>query len=327
MIVSYEKNYEVKWDDFVLNNSINGNFLQTRKFLNYHAEGTFEDASLLFFKDDKLAAVIPAAKMDNGLLFIAHPGSTYGGLIIGRSFANTTNYNWIFEEMVSYFRKNGYVRAELRMHNWLYSPIEKHNELCDYYFQLNGFRVRSEVGFYVELSRLKDDFVTGFEKLKRRKLNVAKKAELTFRKLLSDDEVLGFYDVLSDNMRKFNTLPVHSKEEILDFKNFRLKDVTSFYGVFHGETLIAGSMVWNFCDKKVFHTQYLASRRDALDYCPNEYLYSNLIQTAREEGYRYLSFGTASLMHGAEYNKSLGIFKEGFNTDTYLNPCYIWNKG
>ena len=52
MIVSYEKKYEVKWDDFVLNNSINGNFLQTRRFLNYHTEGTFEDASLLFFKND-----------------------------------------------------------------------------------------------------------------------------------------------------------------------------------------------------------------------------------------------------------------------------------
>lgn len=326
MVVPYEERYEDEWDDFVLNDSINGNFLQTRNFYNYHPSGEFEDASLMFFKDDKLAAVIPAAVMDNGLSLIAHPGSTYGGIVIGRDFANTPGYNWIFDKMLSYFKEKGYAKAELRMHNWLYSPVETHNELCDYYFQLNGFTVRSEVGFYMELGHLGDDFTTGFEKLKRRKLNKAKKASLTFRKLLSDNEVSDFYDVLTDNMKKFDTAPIHTRDQILDFKNNRLKEVTSFYGVYHEDELVAGSMVWNFCGKKVFHTQYLASRHDALEYCPNEYLYANLIQAAKDEGYRYLSYGTASLNHGYVYNESLGMYKEGFNKDSYLNRCYIWER-
>ncbi len=324
MILPYDDKYEEEWDYFVLRKSINGNFLQTRNFLNYHPAGIFKDSSLLFFKDEKLAAVIPAAIMDNGSSFIAHPGSTYGGIVVGRDFASTTNYNWIFEEMISYFIEKGYKKAELRMHNWLYSPVDLHNELLDYYFQLYGFSVRSEVGFYMELAHLDDDYTTGFEKLKRRKLKKAEKADLTFRKLITNEEVSDFYDVLSDNMKKFDTIPVHTREEILDFKNVRLKDVTSFYGVYHGEILIAGSMVWDFCDKKIFHTQYLASRRDALELCPNEFLYSNLIQAAKEEGYRYLSYGTASLNHGYIYNESLGMYKEGFNTDSYLNRCYIW---
>lgn len=327
MVVTYEDRYKDEWDDFVLNNSINGNFLQTRNFYNYHPKDAFEDGSLMFFKADRLAAVIPAAIMDNGVTLIAHPGSTYGGLVVGKDFANTTNYKWIFEEMISYFREKGYAKVELRMHNWLYSPVEEHNELCDYFFQINGFTVRSEVGFYIELGRLSDDYSTGFEKLKRRKLNRAIKENLSFRRLVSDDEVSDFYDVLSDNMKKFGTVPVHSREEILEFKNDRLRDVTSFYGVYHGDDLIAGSMVWNFCNKKVFHTQYLASRQDALDYCPNEYLYSSLVHAAREEGYRYLSYGTASLKNGWVYNESLGMYKEGFNTDSYLNRCYIWERG
>ena len=326
MIVSYNEMYEDQWDDFVLNNSINGNFLQTRNFYNYHPEGTFVDASLLFFRDDKLAAVLPAAVMDNGLSLIAHPGSTYGGLVIGRDYASTTNYNWIFADMISYFNEKGYERVELRMHNWLYSPVESHNELLDYYFQLNGFTVRSEVGFYIELERLGEDYTSEFEKLKRRKLSRAKKAGLVFKRLFSDAEVLDFYDVLSDNMKKFDTVPRHSREQILDFKNTRLKDVTSFYGVYHDDEMIAGSMVWAFCDKKVFHTQYLASRHAALDYCPNEFLYSCMIQEAKNEGYHYLSYGTASLDHGCVYNETLGMYKEGFNTDSYLNRCYIWER-
>lgn len=327
MIVTYEDKYENEWDDFVLNNSVNGNFLQTRNFYNYHSADVFNDASIMFFKEDKLAAVIPAAEMDNGLSLIAHPGSTFGGIIIGRNFANTKSYNWIFEEMMSYFNEKGYAKVELRMHNWLYSPVEARNELCDYYFQLNGFTSRSEVGFYMELGQLDDDFTVSFEKLKRRKLSKARKANLTFKKLLSDDEVSEFYDVLVDNMKKFDTVPIHSREQILDFKNDRLKNVTSFYGVYHDDELVAGSMVWNFCDKKVFHTQYLASRQDALDYCPNEFLYASLIQVAKDERYQYLSYGTASLNHGYIYNESLGMYKEGFNTDSYLNRCYIWEKG
>ena len=62
-IESYEKKYEQLWDDFVLNKSINGTFLQSRSFLNYHPEDRFEDCSLLIFNQkDNLAAVIPGCK-------------------------------------------------------------------------------------------------------------------------------------------------------------------------------------------------------------------------------------------------------------------------
>lgn len=326
MIVPYQDKYELVWDEFVLSKSINGNFLQTRNFYNYHAKGKFKDASVMFFKDEKLAAVLPANEIDDGKTLIAHQGSTFGGIVIGKEYANTVNYNWIFGELMAYFRKKKYKIAELRMHNWLYSPDEKHHELLDYYFQLNGFIVRSEIGFYIDLERLGVDYVSYFEKLKKRKLNKARKQGLSFGQLNSDDEVIDFYAVLMDNMRKLSAVPAHSLEEILDFKNFRLKDVVSFYGVFYEDIMIAGSMVFDFCDKKVFHTQYLASHHDYLDYCPNEFLYTNLIQVAKDKGYRYLSYGTSSLEHGMVYNESLGMYKEGFNTDSYLNRCYIWRR-
>lgn len=326
MIIVFDENASEKWDDFVLNHSSNGNFLQTRNFYNYHPDGRFKDASIIFMKDDRMAAVLPANEIDDGKTLLAHQGSTFGGIVIGKDFANTTDYNWIFREMVEYFEAKNYETVELRMHNWLYSPCDKHHELLDYYFQLYGFECRSEVGFYVDLQQIADDYESKFEKLKRRKLNKAKKQGLVFNKLCGDAQVSEFYDVLSDNMRKFGITPLHTVEELLDFKNNRLSDVTSFYGVYKDDTMIAGSMVFNFCNKKVFHTQYLASRHDYLECCPNEFLYTNLIKAAKEEGYRYLSYGTSTLEHGNVYNESLGMYKEGFNTDTYLNRCYIWKK-
>lgn len=324
MIVPYEKKYEQLWDEFVLKHSINGNFLQTRNFYNYHKNGKFKDASIIFIKNDKIAAVLPANETDGGLNLLAHQGSTFGGIVIGKEFANTLNYNWIFKEMTEYFVHKQYRKVELRMHNWLYSPSENHNELLDYYFQLYGFRVRSEVGFYMDLRKLNKDYTQYFEKLKKRKLKKAQKYGLLFKKITINKEIQEFYDVLVDNMKKFDTIPLHTCEELIDFKDNRLKNVVSFYGVYFRNIMIAGSMVFNFCNNKVFHTQYLASRQEYLEYCPNEFMYTKLIETALEEEYRFLSYGTATLDHGNIYNESLGIYKEGYNTDSYLNNTYIW---
>lgn len=325
MVIKYSKKYEEEWDNLVLNDSINGNFLQTRNFLNYHEEGKFNDYSLLFFKGEKLAAVLPGNEVENGQVLLSHQGSTFGGLVIRKSFASTTNYNWIFEEMMEHFRERNYEKVELRMPNWLYTSDDRRNELLDYYFHLNGFKVQTEVGFYIDLTQLQDDYVQNFDQLKRRKLKKAYKHNLQFRQLETDDEIKAFYDVLADNMLKFNIKPLHLCDDLLDFKNNRLPDIVSFYGVYYEQELIAGSMVFDFCSKKVFHTQYLASRHNYLAVCPNEFLYTNLIETAREQGYRFISFGTATLEHGEVYNENLGIYKEGFGTDTYVNKTYIRN--
>ena len=326
MIVPYSKKYMNEWDDFVLNRSSNGNFLQSRNFLDYHPEGRFRDASIMFVKDSEIAAVIPANEVEDGRVLLSHQGSTFGGLVVGRKYANTLGYNWIFREMIDYFQKKGYERAELKNHSQLYSPDDCFNELLDYYFQLKGFSVRGEIGFFLDLSTLPDNYQNSFEKLRKRKLNKARRENLWFKKLSDEKEIGTFYEVLQDNMKKFNTVPVHTLSELLNFKQQRLRNVVSFYGVYHGKKMIAGSMVFSFCGKKVFHTQYLASRQDCLELCPNEFLYTALIDEACGLGYHYLSYGTSSLEHGLVYNESLGRFKESFNTDTYMNRCYIWKR-
>lgn len=326
VIVYYEDKYEFEWDKFVQEESINGNFLQTRNFLNYHNNDKYNDASIMFTKEGRIAAVLPANEIEKGKVLLSHQGSTFGGLIVGKDFVSTKNYNWIFGELIEYFKEKGYERVELKMPHWLYRPDERQNELLDYYFQLNGFTNRGEVGFYIDLKKLDVGYENKFEKLKKRKLKKAFSYNLEFKKISSDKELYEFYNVLRDNMQKFSKTPVHTYEELADFKNNRLKNIISFYGVYYETSLIAGSMVFNFCDGKVFHTQYLASKQDMLEYCPNEFLYANLIKTAKTEGYRFLSFGTATLEQGNIYNESLGLYKEGFNTDTYVNKTYIYLK-
>lgn len=323
MIKIYEEQYEKQWDNLVLNESSNGNFLQTRRFLNYHKKGKFIDHSLMFFKGEQLVAVIPANLEDDGKSLISHSGSTYGGMIIGQNFCSTSNYKWMFKEMMNHFREEGYNYVEIRTSNWLYKRNDNINELLDYYFQLNGFFNRKEVGFFINLANIDENYETNYDSLKKRKLKIAGKYNLSFKELTTIEGIKEFYDVLANNMCKFGIVPVHTCEELIDFKFSRLRDEVFFYGVFYEEHMIAGSMVFNFCSKKVFHTQYLCSRQDCLKLCPNEYLYTKLIKTAKDNGYRFLSFGTSTLEHGKVYNDSLGMYKEGFNTDSYVNTCYF----
>ena len=43
----YEDSLEEQWDKFIAEKSINGTFLQSRRFFNYHPAGRFKDVSLV----------------------------------------------------------------------------------------------------------------------------------------------------------------------------------------------------------------------------------------------------------------------------------------
>jgi hypothetical protein len=65
--VQYNDDYENLWDRFVNEEAVNGTFLQTRNFLNYHPKGRFIDHSLLLLKDNAIVAVVPGCVIDGDL--------------------------------------------------------------------------------------------------------------------------------------------------------------------------------------------------------------------------------------------------------------------
>ncbi len=93
-------------------------------------------------------------------------------------------------------------------------------------------------------------------------------------------------------------------------------------GYFLKDKMTAGSMVFLFRDRQVFHTQYLACDQTQLAFYPSERLYYLLIQEAIKKEYRFISFGTATEERGKELNRGLAQFKEGFGTSTYVNRTY-----
>ena len=105
-IVEYKDEYEEKWDRFVSTGSINGTFLQTRRFLNYHPKERFVDNSLLFFNGEEIVAVLPAHKAEERL--ISHEGSTFGGIIIGRQYCKIVYVDMIMGVLDTYLREKAF---------------------------------------------------------------------------------------------------------------------------------------------------------------------------------------------------------------------------
>lgn len=321
-VKEYQTSDKEKWDAFVMEHSINGTFLQTKNFLDYHGD-RFQDASIILYKgDNTIVAVIPACTMSEGgrKIFSAHSGSTFGGIVIAENFYNIAHVEAIMDTLEDYVRRQQYCEVRLKCTSEIFS--KQNNNLLYYFLFQRGYTSYDELSCYIDFACYQEDIAANFTASRRRDYKYAVKNNLTFRKLASREEIGCFYQILCDNLKKFDAKPVHSFEEMMELKEERLKETVEFYGVYNKEQMIAASMIFLF-GRQVFHTQYLAADQECLKLFPMNYLDAELIRTARESGFRYFSFGTSTQEHGTILNKHLAEFKEGFGTQYGLNKTYV----
>lgn len=323
-IIEYDNSYEEKWDKFVLNESANGTFLQTRNFLLYHPKGKFEDSSLLFMNGNTIVAVLPAHIERQGeiIRLLSHQGSTFGGIVVGKSFCNVSYVELILSRFEEYIIEKGFTEIVLKQTSLIYQKTD--SNLIDYFLYINGYECSQELGYYIDFNEYNKDIISNFSSSRRRDYRYSLKNNFAFRQLQTEKEIHDFYIILCDNYMKFHETPVHTIEELLNFKYSRIPQNVDFYGVYMEDELIAGGMVFLFTNE-IMHTQYLAVRQEHSNLFANEFLYTNIIETARRKGFKKLSFGTSTLEEGKVLNRSLALYKEGFGTKEYINFHYIKN--
>lgn len=321
-IMEYNDGLKEKWDSFVLKSAVNGTFLQTKNFLDYHGE-RFIDSSLIMYKGtDTIVAVVPACTIVEGdkKIFNAHCGSTFGGIVIAESFYNIEHVDSVMTALEDYLFKQDYNEIIFKCTSDIFA--RRSSNLLYYFLFQRGYTPYDEISFYIDFEDYNADIASNFSSSRRRGYKYSLKNELYFRELKEDKEIEDFYNILCDNLKKHNTKPVHTLNELLEFKNKRLTEVVKFYGVFCKDKMISGSMMFLF-DKKVFHAQYFAADQNCLNLYPMNFLDANLIAAAREMGFRYFSFGTSTLEHGKVLNKPLAEFKEGFGAQYSINKTYV----
>lgn len=320
-IIEYDKIYEEKWDKFVLNECANGTFLQTRNFLSYHPQGKFKDSSLLFMNGNTIVAVLPAhiERKKNIARLLSHQGSTFGGIVIGKNYCNVSYVELILNCLEKYINEKDFHEVVLKQTSSLYQKND--SNLIDYFLYINGFECSQELGYYIDFDDYNKDIVSNFSSSRRRDYRYSLKNNFIFRQLQTVNDIQEFYEILCNNYMKFQKKPVHAFEELLDFKYSRIPQNIDFYGVYFGDKMIAGGMVFLFANE-IMHTQYLAVKQEYTNLFVNEFLYTNIIEAAWQNHYKKLSFGTSTLEEGRVLNRNLALYKEGFGTKEYINFRY-----
>lgn len=317
---------EAKWDVFVLEKSMNGTFLQTRRFINYHQPGKFKDCSLCIKKGDELVAVLLACEIeDEGKrTFFAHKGTTFGGITISHSAYSVTAVSEMIDEILAFLKEEEFEKIYLKMVPEIYQKTNA--SLLDYFLKKYGFRSYDELNFYMELEKYKEDLTAPFSSSKRRDYRYSLKNQLEFKELTTKEDIAEYYQVLQKNLRKLNLPSVHSLEDLYDLYYARFPERLGFYGVYYEGTLIAGSLLF-FFGEGIVHTQYLSSDEEFLKLYPMDFLITNLIRISVEKDMKIFTFGICTEDQGRYLNLGLSRFKEGFGTKYCINRSYEMELG
>ncbi len=319
---SFYNNLEEKeWDKFVLEKSINGTFLQTRKFINYHAANKFKDASVCVRKGNELVATILACETtEDGLkTFFAHKGTTFGGITVSKIVYSASMIDELTNGLIDFLKQNGFEKIFIKIVPNIYQ--KSNSELIDYFLVKNNFYCYNELNYYLNLNNYRQDILSCFTANKRRDYKYSLKNDLQFKELTTKEEIKEYYNVLTKNLEKLGATAVHTYEDLLDLKFNRFNNEIEFYGVFLNNKIIAGSMLFYF-NNNIVHTQYLSSLEEYLNIFPMDFLIYNLIKVSLEKNKEIFSFGICTENRGRYLNLGLSRFKEGFGTEFCINRSY-----
>lgn len=320
VIKAYDEMYEENWDKFILEKSMNGTFLQTRKFINYHPKDRFSDASVMVFKGNDLVAVILGCIVneDGKKVYFSHKGTTFGGLIVSKQVYSVSAINEIIDLCEEYIKSLGVEKIFFKQTASIF--YKENADLVDYFLYQKGYKEFSELNFFMNLDKYKEDVVSQFTSSKRRDYRYSLKNNFEFREL-EKDEIGKFHEILTMNHDRLNLPTIHTIEDLLDLKYNRFPDKIDFYGVFLEGEMIAGSMIFKF-GNGVYHTQYLCSNDAYLKLFPMDYLIGNLIIKAVSEQMRVFTFGICTEDRGRYINLGLSRFKEGFGAEYCINKSF-----
>ncbi len=307
----YTDTAENEWDDFIDRNNRNATFLHSRKFFNHNPNNKTDDASLMFYKNGKLRAVLPAAALQsNGRKqLISHPRSTYGGYIKDHT-VGVEDALELVESTIAFAREQGFGEVIIRnpfriFHQFL-------SDETDYAMWYHGFTIlKREVESVVQLQ---EDASSYYDDSTRRSIKKAWKS-VTVKE---SDDFAAYWDILNENLKtRHQTAPTHELEDILRLRELVGNDRVRLFGAFAEEEMVAGIVVF-VSNNMAMQTQYIASDNQHQHLRPLNAIIDHLIQTGYKEGFRYLNLGTSNEEDGKKINAGLFRFKEGFGAKATL---------
>lgn len=296
-----------EWDEFI-EKSDNGTMFHTRRFLSYHPEDRFKDASLVINKKNNIFSVLPAVilERDGKKILSSHAGASYG------SFAYSSDLNFqeaheLVEILLKHAKTLKCDRIQITPPPIIYQS--KLSNYIDFALVRSGFQYsKREVSSVVQLDTPKDELIYTYRSEARTAL---KKAQKSGVEIVETDRFEEYYDILKRNLKmRHNVNPTHTLDELLKLK-YMFPAKIRLWGAFLQDKLIAG--VCNFsCNSRVVLAFYISHNEDYQEYRAVNLLFYQIMKKYQDEGYKFLDFGIFTV--NMDPNWGLGRFKENFGS-------------
>lgn len=313
-ILQYTPDLEKRFERFVNNDSINGTFLQSRKFLNYHPENRFKEASFAIHKSGIIASVFPGVDVNGS--FISHLGSSFGGPLLSKPFYNASKCVKVLKEADDYLG-NHFKSVKLKLTPAIFS--KESPDLIEYVLEHLGYSRHTELSNYTPLSTTENP-LNNCDSKHRHQFEASKYFDLEYKDL-TDEELVIFYRHLEISKAKHNTKPVHTVEELIDLRK-RLPKNLRFRSIWKDKVYVAGMMQFLFPETNVIHDQYISPNDDFTEFHPTTALHILAMQEAAKEGFTKFSWGISTENGGEYLNENLYRFKEAFGAKPCVNVTY-----
>ena len=293
------------WDNFV-SSANNGTLFHTRRFLNYHHEGRFNDHSLEFYKKGKLVGVFPAALIESGdqRQLVSHPGASVGSFVVPEDLAFADALEMV-EQLVDYSKRENLDGIKLTQPPTIYSKRLSH--YIDFALQKNGFLYsKREISSILFLEKSIDENLSKFKSTHRTAVRKAEKSGVVVKET---DDFASFYEILKKNLSiRHDVKPTHSLDELLHLKEL-FPDKINLFGAYIEEKMVAG--VINFiATENVVLAFYISHNEDFQEVRPINLLFYKIFEWAIQKKYNVFDFGIFTV--NEEPNMGLARFKENF---------------
>jgi len=187
-VETYGPERKSEWNAFIAR-SKNGMFLFDRNYMEYHQD-RFDDCSLMFYKDERLIATLPA-HLDQDTLY-SHEGLTFGGIISGMEMRAVTMLD-IFSELLGYAKQNNIKKIRYKSIPYIFHTIPAEEDRYALFINKASL-YRRDLSFAINISEPLRPLSS-----RTRGIRKAQKAGLDVRE---SDNIKEFWDILGSNLMK-----------------------------------------------------------------------------------------------------------------------------
>ena len=277
------------------------NFQLTFEFLGQHSN-RFKDQSIVIFEDNNpIAYVLAADSPDHKECVESHPGAAFGGLVTKPNVKGLETVE-LLEAALNYYKDLGFKQLIYRATPYIYSQ----HSLGDLNYAIHrnrGYISQSLLSCAIDF---RNEVV--YSKRKSRSL---KKNDSQLRAVVETGLIEEYWDLLESNLwERHKAKPLHSVDSIKWLINTLPSNIELWVCLAEDSSILAGVLV--FKNRFTWKSQYIAANKLGRSVGALDFLFNEIIISAKREGMRYFDFGTSNEDNGDYLNTGLYDFKTEF---------------